>query len=207
MRRRWGILGGIFDPIHYAHLAIAEQTREALDLAGVTFVPAGQPVHRPAPHVDALHRMRMVEMAVADNPAFEASPLEVNSDRPSYTVDTLERLAADQPETGFVLIVSSETAVRMPDSWHRTERILDLAEVAVVSRLGYADISREWVAHHFPGHEDRFLRVDTTRLGHSSSEIRARVAEGRSIRYLVPAAVEAYIGDNRLYRPDDRPAA
>lgn len=207
MRRRWGILGGIFDPIHYGHLAIAEQTREALGLAGVTFVPAGDPVHRAAPQAAADHRVRMVELAIADNPSFNASRVEVDAGRPSYTVATLEAMAADQPEIDFVLIVSSETAALMPDTWHRPERVVELAEVAIVSRLGHADISREWLSRYFPGREDRFLRVVTSHLGHSSTDIRARVAAGNSIRYLVPPAVEGYIGDHNLYRTNDRPAA
>lgn len=208
MRGRWGILGGIFDPIHYGHLTIAEQTRGALELDGVAFVPAGDPVHKGDPFAAAGHRVRMVELAIADNPSFLLNRLEVDSDRPSYTVDTLEALIGAQPETEFVLIVSSETAALMPDTWHRPERVIELAQIAVVSRLGHADISREWVAHHFPGREDRFLRVSTSHLGHSSTDIRARVATGKSIRYLVPPAVEAYIDANHLYRGEnDRPAA
>ena len=199
MTARWGILGGIFDPIHYGHLAIAEQTREALNLDRVLFVPAGQPVHRSAPFAAAAHRVRMVELAIAGNDAFELSDLEIASPEPSYTVDTLETLAAEHPGVEFVIIVSSETAALMPTTWHRTERVLDLASVAVVSRLGHADISREWVAHYYPGHEGRFLRVETTHLGHSSTQIRARVAARGSVRYLVPDAVETYIGDHGLY--------
>ncbi|MEO6351179.1 MAG: nicotinate-nucleotide adenylyltransferase [Candidatus Limnocylindrales bacterium] len=196
---RWGILGGIFDPVHHGHLAIAEQTREALDLDGVTFIPAGNPVHRDQPHADAEHRVRMLELATSDNPHFSIDRIEVDADRPSYTVDTLAALTAVRLGTEFVLIVSSETAALMRDTWHRPDDIADLATIAVVSRLGHADISREWVTHHFPGREDRFVRVATSHLGHSSTDIRARVAAGRSIRYLVPPAVESYISDNNLY--------
>jgi len=205
-RPRWGILGGIFDPIHLGHLAIAEQAREALELAGILFIPAGQPVHRDAPHGAATHRVRMVELAIADNPAFSVSRVEVDADRPSYTVDTLEQLRRERPDDDFVVIVSSETASFLP-TWSRPTRLLELAEVAIVPRLGFADIPKEWIDHHFPGQQDRFLFVPTTRLGHSSSDIRARAAAGRSIRYLVPAAVAAYIGEHRLYGSDDRPAA
>jgi nicotinate-nucleotide adenylyltransferase len=203
---RWGILGGIFDPIHYAHLVIAEQTRDALDLERVLFMPAGQPVHRGQPTAAADDRVRMVELAIADNPAFAVSRLEVDADRPSYSVVTLEILAVDRPSDDVFLIVSAETAAQMP-TWHRPERLLELARIAVVPRLGYADISREWLAAHFPGHVERFSFVQTSRLGHSSSDVRARVAAGMSIRYLVPAAVEAYIGERNLYGSNDRPAA
>ena len=203
---RWGILGGIFDPIHYGHLAIAEQTRDALDLAGVLFIPAGQPVHRDDPAASGDDRVRMAELATADNPHFAVSRLEVDANRPSYSVETLETLAIETPERAFVVMVSAEAAVLMP-TWYRPKRLLELAQVAVVPRLGYADISHEWLEHHFPGQVDRFTFVQTTRLGHSSSDIRARIAAGRSVRYLVPAVVETYIGEHHLYGADDPPAA
>jgi nicotinate-nucleotide adenylyltransferase len=197
--RRWGILGGIFDPIHYAHLAIAEQARDALDLAGIFFVPAGQPVHRAAPQASAEDRLRMVELAIADNPAFGASRLEIDRGAPGYMVDTLEALHGRESAPALVLIASAETVALMPTTWSRMDLLLDLAEVAVVSRLGFGDITPEWLAQHFPGRSDRFTMLETSRLGHSSSDIRARVAAGRSIRYLVPPAVETYIGDHHLY--------
>jgi nicotinate-nucleotide adenylyltransferase len=198
-RERHGILGGLFDPIHYGHLTIAEQARDELGLTTVLFVPAGRPVHRHPPDADSMHRMRMVEMAIADNPAFEASWLEVNADRPSFTVETLEVLSAASPQRDFVLIVSSETAALMPTTWRGMDRILDLARIAVANRLGFTDITPDWVREHFANREDRFELLSTSRLGHSSTDIRARVAAGRSIRYLVPQAVAAYIEENHLY--------
>ena len=195
---RWGILGGIFDPIHYGHLTIAEQAVDALNLETVVFIPAGRPVHKHPPVANAPARVRMVELAIADNPRFQVSDVEVRTDRPSYTVDTLATLASERPNVDWVLIVSSETASYMP-TWREPERVLDLAELAVVSRLGHADISREWFAHHFPGREQRFIRVETSHLGHSSTDIRDRVAERKSIRYLVPPMVAKYIEDNELY--------
>ena len=203
--QRWGILGGIFDPIHYGHLTIAEQTRDALRLHTVLFVPAGLPVHKYPPTANAPARMRMVELAIADNPFFQASSIELDSSRPSYTAETLATLATERPDHEFVLIVSAETASYLP-AWHKPEQIVELAQVAIVSRLGHADISREWIAHHFPGREERFVRVPTSHLGHSSTDIRTRVAAGKSIRYLVPPAVETYIEDNRLYGSNQRPA-
>ena len=195
---RWGILGGTFDPVHYAHLAIAEQTREALGLDGVLFMPAGQPVHKPMARASAEDRLKMLELATADNPDFVVSRLEVDSSQPGYSVNTLERLTGERPQDRFVLIMSSEAAHALP-SWRGPERLLEMCQVAVVPRLGYEMPSRDWLATHFPGREDRFLLVDASRLGHSATEVRARLAEGRSIRYLVPPAVEAYIGQHHLY--------
>jgi len=194
----WGILGGTFDPVHYAHLAMAEQTRESLGLQGVMFIPAGQPVHKPMARASAGDRLAMLELATADNPAFMVSRLEVDSDREGYSVNTLEQLTAERPGDRFVLIMSSEAARALP-TWRGPERLLALCRVAVVPRLGYEMPSREWLAANFPGQEDRFVLVDASRLGHSATEVRARVADGRSIRYLVPPAVEAYISQHHLY--------
>jgi nicotinate-nucleotide adenylyltransferase len=207
--RRWGILGGIFDPIHCAHLAIAEQAREALDLEHVLFVPAGTPVHRAPARASAEDRARMVELAIAGNPAFILSRLEIDTDRPSYTVDTLAKIATNAPETELYLIASAETVALMPTTWREPERILDLARIAVVNRLGFADITPAWLAEHFPGRAGRFTMLETSRLAHSSSEIRARIAAGKSIRYLVPEAVATYIGEHHLYAQGehDQPAA
>lgn len=197
-KSRWGILGGIFDPIHYGHLAIAEQTRDELELAGVIFIPAGQPVHRTAPQASAADRLRMVELATADNPRFAVSAMEVEADRPSYSVETLEELATERPDDDFVLIMSAESAKALP-TWRDPVRLVELAQVAVVPRLGYDDISREWIDEVFPGRQGRFTFVDTTHLGHSATDVRERVATDRSIRYLVPPTVEAYIRERGLY--------
>lgn len=197
---RWGILGGTFDPIHLAHLAIAEQAREGLDLAGVLFMPAGQPVHRVAASAPAADRARMIELAIADNPCFHLARVEVDRDGPSYAVDSVEQLRAERPGHSFVFIMSSEAAAALP-TWRRPQRLLELCEVAVVPRLGHGMPSRAALATMFPGQEDRFLFVETTHIGHSSSDIRARLAAGRSIRYLVPPAVEAYIVQHGLYAP------
>ena len=192
-----GILGGTFDPVHIAHLAIAEEAREAMGLAKVLFIPAALPPHKVDRHVtDAEHRMAMVELAIADNPAFEASRIELGRTGPSYTVDTLETLAADGAEP--VLILSAE-AFRELRTWHRPERILELARLAVVPRDGFPDANRSYLAEHFPGFEDRATFLSGPRLRLSASGLRDRAANGRSLRYLVPDAVAAYIGDHALY--------
>jgi nicotinate-nucleotide adenylyltransferase len=197
--QRWGVLGGIFDPIHYAHLAIAEQARDELALNKVLFVPAGQPVHRDAPQASAEDRVTMVELAIVDNPAFMVSRHEVDRGEPGYMAATLESLSLHPSQPNLVLIVSSETVALMPTTWRCMDRILDLAEIAVVSREGYPDVDPTWLEQTFPGRTDRFALLHSSRLGHSSTDIRARIAAGKSIRYLVPPAVEAYIGEHHLY--------
>lgn len=194
-----GMMGGTFDPIHVGHLVIAEAVREALTLDRVLFVPAGVPPHKPAAEVTAVeHRVAMVELAIAGNPAFELSRVEVDRSGPSYTVDTVEALALDADVT---VILSAETFHELP-TWHEPERLFAAARVAVVPREGYPAPDRAWLAATFPGREDRVVYVTAPHFGLSSTAIRERVAAGRSIRYVVPDAVATYIAHHHLYRPD-----
>jgi nicotinate-nucleotide adenylyltransferase len=200
-----GVLGGTFDPIHIGHLAAAEEVREALGLERVLFVPAGIPPHKPdrlitAPH----HRLAMVELAIAGNPAFEVSRVELDRTGPSYTVDTLETLSGGVdggPPRELTLILSAESFRGLP-SWQQPQRLLALARVAIVPRGGLAPPGKGWLEEHFPGVEARIVELDAPRLRLSATEIRARVAAGRSIRYLVPDAVIRYIVDHDLYRDE-----
>jgi nicotinate-nucleotide adenylyltransferase len=208
--RRVGVLGGTFDPIHYAHLAVAEQVREALGLDRVLFVPAGEPPHKPGAAVAAAAaRAAMVELAIAGNPAFAICRIELDRPGPSYSVDSLGLLAAEAVSQGvereLFFILSDEALAGLPE-WHDPRRIPDLCHLAVVPRLGRPAPDGVWLEVNFPGRSDRFVFVDTVPLANSSSEVRRRAAKGESIRYLVPPAVDAYVHDHRLYRsaPEDR---
>ena len=193
---RVGMMGGTFDPIHVGHLAIADDVREALGLERILFVPAGTPPHKPASDVTPVeHRVALVEAAIADNDGFELSRIEVDRPGPSYTVDTVEQLAATFDVT---VILSVETFHELP-TWHEPDRLFAAAHVAVVPREGYAAPDPAWLARTFPGREDRVRYVEAPHLGVSSTGIRARVAAGRTIRYLVPGAVASYIDAHRLY--------
>jgi nicotinate-nucleotide adenylyltransferase len=194
-------MGGTFDPIHVGHLAIAEEAREALSLDRILFVPAGLPPHKPAGSVTGVeHRVAMVRLAIADNPAFELDTIEVDRAGPSYTVDTVEALARRSVGTQLTMILSAETFAELP-SWHEPERLFEAARVAVVPREGYPAPDPAWLAATFPGREGRVDYLEGPRLGLSSTAIRARVAAGRSIRYLVPPVVATYIADHHLYQP------
>ena len=140
----------------------------------------------------------MVELAIADNPAFRLERAELERPGPSYLVDTLGQLTREHPAP-LVFILSVEALAGLP-TWRQPRRILELARLAAVPRLGHAPPPRAWLAEHFPGQEERVVFLEGPTLGHSSSEIRRRVKEGRTIRYLVPPDVEAYIRDHRLYR-------
>ena len=197
-----GVLGGTFDPIHLAHLALAEAAREACGLERELFVPAGEPPHkRGRPISPGEHRFAMVELAVAGNPAFAASRIELDRPGPSYTVETHEALAGTAGELS--LIVSAEALADLP-TWHEPHRILELARLVVAPRGGYSDLGPGFLAEHFPGTPARAMFLDGPHLRISASELRARSAAGHSLRYLVPDAVAAYIGDHALYRPDRR---
>jgi nicotinate-nucleotide adenylyltransferase len=203
-----GVMGGTFDPLHVGHLAVAEEARDSLGLERILFVVAGQPPHKhPADVTPVEHRLAMVEIAIAGNPAFELSRLEVDRPGPSFSVDTLaeldrlERAAGRAPD--LTLILSAETFADLP-SWHEPERLLGLARIAVVPREGYPAPDPGWLARAVPGQEDRVDFLEGPRLGLSSSALRARAAAGRSIRYLVPDAVAGYIADHGLYRTGGR---
>lgn len=203
-----GVLGGTFDPVHVAHLAVAEEAREALGLERVLFIPAGIPPHKQGRTITSGdQRLSMLELAIAGNPAFAVSRIELDRDGPSYTVDTLaalreERLAAGEPPD-LALIVSAEAFAEFT-SWREPRRILELALVAVAPRDGFPDTTLEAIARDFPGLEDRVVLLDSPRLRLSASDLRARAAAGRSLRYLVPDAVAAHIEDHALYRDPRR---
>lgn len=199
-----GVMGGTFDPIHVGHLAIAEAARESLGLARVLFLPAGVPPHKPDSVIAAVHdRLAMVLLAIAGNPAFELSRIDVDRAGPAYTADSVALIAAAEVAAGrdpdLVLIMSSETLAGLPD-WHEPGRLLMVARLAVAPREGHPAPDPAWIEAHFPGLADRIGILDGPRLGISSTAIRERIAIGRSVRYLVPEAVERYIADHGLYR-------
>jgi nicotinate-nucleotide adenylyltransferase len=209
---RLGVLGGTFDPIHIAHLAIAEEAREVLGLERVLFIPAGDPWQKAGRVVgSAADRLAMVALAIAGNPAFACSRLEIDRAGPTYTVDTMaeldaaERSQGREPDLWFIL---SSEALRGLATWREPDRLLSLCRLAVVPRdsVGPAGTSFDpgWLESALPGRPERVVGLGGPRLGLSASEIRARVAVGRSIRYLVPDAVAAYIGDHGLYMDHDR---
>nr|WP_281347187.1 nicotinate-nucleotide adenylyltransferase [Thermosulfurimonas marina] len=193
-----GLLGGTFDPIHLAHLRLAEEVREALGLAEVWFIPAGVPPHKRAePHLPFEERLRLVELALQDHPAFRALDIEGRRPGPSYTVDTLLELRSRYPERRFYFILGWDAFLEI-ESWHEYRRLPELAHLVVVSRGDFSSAeARKQAQRLFPNHRVHFLRV--TRLDISSTEIRRRRRAGLSIRYLVPEAVFRRIEEAGLY--------
>jgi nicotinate-nucleotide adenylyltransferase len=202
-----GIMGGTFDPIHLGHLAIAEEAREALGLERILFIPASIPPHKRAAPTPAADRVAMVEAAIAGNEQFVLSRIEVDRSGRSFTVETVELLAAAERDAGrtpdLTFVMSAETLSELP-GWHEPRRLLASCRVAVVPRAGYPPPERAWLDEAFPGLADRFILLEGPRLGVSSTTIRERVALGRSIRYLVPPEVAQIIATRHLYREPGR---
>jgi nicotinate-nucleotide adenylyltransferase len=201
-----GILGGTFDPVHIAHLALAQEAAESLGLERVVFMPAGSPPHKPGVAITpGADRLAMVKLAIAGNDRFDASRLELDRDGPSYTVDTLDALAAARRSGGagvageLTLILSADAFLGLR-SWHEPRRVLELARLAVAPRDGYPEAGPDFLETHFTGLADRAVFLDGPRIRLSASGLRDRAAAGRSLRYLVPDAVAAYISDHGLYR-------
>ncbi|HXG16988.1 MAG TPA: nicotinate-nucleotide adenylyltransferase [Calidithermus sp.] len=211
---RVAVFGGSFNPIHYGHLLLADEVLEYLALDRVLFVPAAQPPHKPAASLaPAADRYRMVELAVAGHPGFAVSDVELRRPGPSYTVDTLERLSA----TGDVLylLLGSETFLDLL-SWRAPARVAALARLVVVPRAGSPfdpeSAAARKVAHAIgvagfarvePGRpvpDDAVLVVHATSLPISSSDLRRRAREGRSLAYRLPETLVAYVRERRLYQ-------
>jgi nicotinate-nucleotide adenylyltransferase len=191
-KQRIAILGGTFDPPHLGHLIIAERIRDQFQIDHVIWVPGHIPPHkRNHALTSADARMAMVELAIADNSSFAVSDLEIARGGVSYTVDTLEELAGKNPNSDLHLIVGGDSFMAF-DTWREPERIRQIANLIVYNRKDSDYRTR------LPDN-DRLLFADGPIIEISSSMVRRAVQSGRSIRYLVPERVRAYIEENRLY--------
>jgi nicotinate-nucleotide adenylyltransferase len=183
---RIGILGGSFDPIHHGHLILARAAKEELGLDRIVFVPANKSPHKAdTKPATAENRMEMVRLAIEGEAGFEASDIELQRPAPSYTVETLRELKRSRPKDEFVLLIGADNVATF-HTWREPEEIRRLAQIAVLDRAGHA-AAGEWPVVR------RLIDI-------SSTDIRARAADGRSIRYLTPDAVCDYITTHSLYR-------
>jgi nicotinate-nucleotide adenylyltransferase len=197
---RIGIYGGSFDPVHIGHLALAEEARYSLGLDIVYVVPtARQPLKLAAQGASPEQRLAMLQLACADNPHLIVSAIEQHRPPPSYTADTLAAFAAEHGPTADLWFVLGADAARDLPRWHRAEAIIGLARLAIVGRPGYS-LDLDALEAQLPGLRARSLRIDGPQLEIASSELRARIAAGRPVRYQIPEPARAYIAANGLYR-------
>jgi nicotinate-nucleotide adenylyltransferase len=198
---RLGVLGGTFDPIHFGHLLAAEEARATLDLECVLFAPAGDPPHKQGHVISPVtHRLAMVRLAIADNPAFAVTTVDADRPGPHYTVDAIQLLREEwgtgADETFFLMGADSLTQLL---TWHQPARLIELCRLAVMARPGYRpDLAGLEAA--LPDLATRLDWVEMPVLDIAASDLRRRVCEGRSIRYQVPEAVAAYVAEHSLYR-------
>ena len=198
--RKIGVIGGTFDPVHYGHLAAAEEARITLNLERVLFVVANVPPHKLDEEVTPVeHRLAMVRLAINSNPHFAISRVDVDRPGPSYTVDTVSILQEQWgQETEIYFIMGLDSLMELP-TWHQPERLIQLCRLVVVRRPGF-ELDMAQLEASLPGISSRVEILDMPEMDISSSDLQERVREGLSIRYQVPPEVERYINDHELYR-------
>ena len=194
MPPRLGVFGGSFNPIHLGHLLAADDVRRKLQMDLVLFIPAYHPPHRRGPLAPYRHRLEMTRLAIDGEPGFELCRIEEQRPGPSYTVDTLSELQSQCPGSTLFLIIGSDQ-YREVSSWHEPDRLTRHARVVVMSRPG---VERPAL---FPGHAPkRVLFRSIIPVAISAAAVRARLAKGHSVRYMLPVRVTEYVKRHCLYR-------
>ncbi|MDR2861070.1 MAG: nicotinate-nucleotide adenylyltransferase [Syntrophobacterales bacterium] len=212
---KWGILGGAFDPIHAGHLRSAEEIRELFGLERILFIPGHIPPHKSFAQVTSFaHREQMVRLAIKDNPLFFFSDAEKDPHVMSYSVETLASLRKQYGSDLELYFIIGQDAFQAITSWKEWERVFTMCHFVVMSRPAYETMDlrgilppsfarsfsydEEEQAFYGPADKAVYFR-NVSPLDISSSNIRTRIREGKSIRYLVTEAVRAYIAENSLY--------
>jgi len=212
-RQRIGLFGGTFNPVHIGHLRCAEEIREQFALRRIVFVPAFMPPHKKQPGVAPQHRCEMARLAIAGNPCFELSDIELQREGNSYACDTIDHFRRQSPPGSELFFIIGSDAFSEVHTWRRYPAFFEHCGFIVMNRAGCCAPS----SFNLPGGAARmFTRLDEDTYEHrsgnricfgrvsaldiSSTDIRARIAGGRTISYLVTPAVERYIRANRLYR-------
>ncbi|MDR1204552.1 MAG: nicotinate-nucleotide adenylyltransferase [Peptococcaceae bacterium] len=201
--RKIGILGGTFDPVHLGHLTAAEAVREAYDLEQVLFIPAGEPPHKlDQTKTAAWHRYWMTVLATLDNPKFDVSPVEIQREGVSYTIDTLMYFREKMGSESEIYFIAGADLVFEIAGWRRSDALFERCVFVIVTRPGF-DFGR--LRDNLSGvltqaQLNRIAPLEIPALEVSSTEIRQKIKAGRTVRYLIPEAVDAYIRKNGLYR-------
>lgn len=188
-----GIIGGTFNPPHIGHLIIAEHVRDQLGLEKILFMPSYTPPHKKQKKtIDSKHRIAMLEKTVSQNNQFEIDLSEIKRKGKSYTYDTIKALKEVYPDTEFYFIVGADMVEDLPN-WHNIDELVSLVQFVAVNRPGYQ------VSSSYP-----VIMVDVPDIDISSSDIRQKVNDGCSIKYLVTSETEKYIESEGLYKNEEK---
>lgn len=195
-----GVFGGTFDPIHIGHLTVAEEVRVKLGIDRLLFVPAGQPwlkADRPVSPVE--HRLEMLSLAIADNHHFTISTIEVDRPGPSYTVDTVADIKRYLEDSVRIFLVLGSDALAELPQWKEPSRLVQMCQLVAFNRPSAPLYSLELLESAIPGISQHISFVEVSQIDISATQIRNLVAQGASLRKLVPQAVEWYILEHKLY--------
>ncbi|MFW5709114.1 MAG: nicotinate-nucleotide adenylyltransferase [Chloroflexota bacterium] len=202
MSERIGILGGTFDPPHHAHLILAQHAFEELDLNLVLFVPAGVPPHKTSTRTPLKHRLDMLRLALADNPQFQISRVEIDRPGPHYTIDTVRIIQQQNPSAELYFIMGGDVYRDLPN-WDRPQEMFRTCKlaVAVMRRPGFGnpDLRLDMHQNVIPELEEHAMMLHSPLVEFSSTDIVERLGSGRSARYMVPDSVMRYILEHKLY--------
>lgn len=200
-REKIGILGGTFDPVHLGHLIIAEEVRSNVGLDKILFVPAGVPWMRENEGVSAgKHRLNMVDLAVKSNPHFQSSSIEIDRQGVTYTADTLETLREDLDHEVELSFIMGMDVLEKFHLWKSPETVVELCSLVIVNRPGNQAVDVNEVVKKYPEAGAKLRIINVPRMEISSSEIRERVRQEKSLKYLVSEEVIEYIDQNNLYK-------
>jgi len=200
MHDRIGIFGGTFDPPHLGHLILASEAQDQLDLTRLLWTLTPEPPHKQDQPITSIeHRLAMVNLAIADNPSFELSHVELDRPGPHYTLDTIRIVAEQNPNAEIVPIIGGDSLHDLP-TWHKPRELLYACHWVGVMRRPEDAANLEALERELPGISSKVHYVDAPLLEIASREIRSRIAEGRIFRYYLPTSVYEYIKENNLYR-------
>lgn len=184
---RIGIIGGTFDPPHIGHLVIAEETRIALDLDEIWFIPTNEPPHKEKAMTDGNNRIRMVKKAVKSNSYFKVNEIEMEREGKSYTIDTMKALINRNPDKEFYFIIGADMVEYLPH-WHKINELIELVNFVGVKRQGFN------LKSLYP-----IIEIEIPMIDISSSMIKKRLIKNQSVTYLIPESVEDFINEEHLY--------
>ncbi|SES74458.1 nicotinate-nucleotide adenylyltransferase [Natronincola peptidivorans] len=199
--KKYGIVGGTFDPIHIGHLFIGETALEQLNLDKIFYIPTGNPPHKDQQKVtSSYHRLSMTSLAIKNNPGFVLSEIEINRTGLSYTVDTIYNMLDKYGENVELYFIIGTDAFMEIETWKNYVALFNMIKIVVVTRIGFNNKGfQEKIQFYSREYNAEIIKMPIPILEISSSDIRERIKRGKSIKYLVSESVEAYIKSNKLY--------